>query len=143
GVPLDGRGLALDPVSGEVGDLDPAREQDRDVAVEEVDDLARVRQQRRNVAGEVGLPAAEPDDERAGVAGRDEQVVVDVGHDQGVGALDRGQGGADGGGEVAAGHGVALLDQVHQHLGVGVRGEDVSPGGQVALQGDVVLDDAV
>src|SRR5690606_22483564 len=72
-----------------------------------------------------------------------EQVVVDVGHDQGVGALDRGQGGADGGGEVAAGHGVALLDQVHQHLGVGVRGEDVPPGGQVALEGDVVLDDAV
>src|SRR5690606_8106276 len=39
--------------------------------------------------------------------------------------------------------GVALLHQVHQHLGVGLREEDMPGGAEALAQLHVVLDDAV
>ena len=102
---------------------------------------ARLPQEGGDRGGEERLALADADDQRALLAGADEQVgMVGVHRDEGVVAAEVGEGGADGVGEVAV---VVALDQVGDDLGVGLGGEDVALGASSLAQLGVVLDDPV
>ena len=91
--------------------------------------------------GEEGLVLADADDQRALLAGADQQVrPVGVHGDEGVVPAQLGEGGADGGGEVAV---VVGGDQVGDDLGVGFGGERLALGLEALAQLRVVLDDPV
>ena len=97
---------------------------------------------RRHVGGDEVLSVADADDDRRAVPDRDELLRIVGRHqherEQPAHALHRAQ------------HGVLeavvlpfLLDQVRDHFGVGLRLELVAFGDQLALDLEVVLDDAV
>ena len=116
------------------------------LAAGQIDRLAAVRQER----GEVGREerAAVPvvsDDDAARVAEAEGDYAAGFARGEGgdgVGALYSQRGGADGLLEVGAVVHVALYEMGHA-LGIGLGGEDVALGDKLALEGDVVLDDAV
>ena len=88
--------------------------------------VAGLAQEGGDRGGEEGLVLADADDQRAFLAGADEQVgVVDVHRDERVVAAQVAEGGADGRGQVAV---VVALDQVGDDLGVGLGGEVVALG---------------
>ena len=112
-----------------------------DVALVEDDDVLRVLEDRRHVAGDEALPVTEADDERHVHAGTDDPVGMVGVHDaDGVGAAHVPQREPHRLDEVA---GVLRLDEVGQHLGVGVGDEPMPLGRQAGLDLGVVLDDAV
>jgi hypothetical protein len=111
------------------------------VAVLEVDDLARVRKDRRHVGGDEVLVLAEPEEERAPLARGNDLVRVDRrDHGDPVRPLHLPQRLEHRILEVAV---EALLDQVREHLGVGIRREDVAAPLEHLLEDGRVLDDPV
>ena len=111
------------------------------LAVVEEDHLAGEGQEGRDVRGDQAGVRGHAHDQRAVVAGRHE-LIRGPGpeHADGIRALDPGERGAHRGDQVAV---EAVLDQMGDDLGVGLRGEHVAPGHEFAAQGAVVLDDAV
>ncbi len=106
-----------------------------------MDDGAGLAEEGGDRGGEEVLAVAEPDDERRLVPDADEQVglVVVDGDDREV-ALELRVDAAQRLREIAV---VLLLEQVDDHLGVGLGGERVAALGQLLPQLDVVLDDPV
>ena len=112
-----------------------------DVSLVEDDDVLGVLQDGRHVAGEEALAVAEPDDERHVHPGADDPVGMVGVHDaDGVRAAHLVERDAHGLDEVAA---VLRLDEVRQHLGIGLGGEPMSLGHESVLDLGVVLDDPV
>ncbi len=116
--------------------------EDRHLAVVEEHDVARVAQDRRHVRGDEVFAVADADDDRRAVADRHQlfRIVGRQQHqrEQSAHALHRAQ------------HGVLeavvlpfLLDQVRDDFGVGLGFELVSLGDELALDLEIVLDDAV
>ena len=93
------------------------------------------------IGGDDVLILAHPHHEGRALTGDDQDVrLLLADHGDGVGAPHLPQRRLHGGLEVAV---VQLADQVHQHLGVGLRFEGVALLLEVGLQRDVVLDDAI
>jgi hypothetical protein len=116
---------------------------DAQFTVVEIDDLARVREDRRGVARHEILPVANADQQRTALAGGDDLVgVVRRQHGDAVRAFDEVQR-VDHGvlQRITFGHG--RLDQVGQHLAVGLRLELVALFLEQGPERAVVLDDAV
>ncbi len=112
-----------------------------DVAVLDLHHGPRLLEEGGNRRGEEGLVLADADDQRALLASADEQVgMLGVHGDERVVAAKIGEGGANGGGEIAL---VVALDQVGDDLGVGLGAEDVALVAELAAQLRVVLDDPV
>ena len=112
-----------------------------DVALVEDDHVLGVLEDGRHVAGEEALALAEPDDERD-VHPRADDAIGMVGvHDaDGIRAAHLVERQPHRVNEVAR---VLRLDEVHQHLGIGLRGESMALGHQAVLDLGVVLDDPV
>ena len=106
-----------------------------------MDDGAGLAEEGGDRGGEEVLAVAEPDDERRLVPDAGEQVglVVVDGDDREV-ALELRVDAAERLREIAV---VLLLEQVDDHLGVGLGGERVAALGQLLAQLEVVLDDPV
>ena len=113
------------------------------LAIVEVDDLSRVLDDRRDVGCEEVLPIADPDHERAALAGpHDRSRLVGAHHRDPIRAFDVRERPPHGLFQVVARRGV-LLDEVCEHFGVGFGLEPVTFCFESALQNGVVLDDAV
>ena len=111
------------------------------VALLEEDHPVGVGKDRRHVGGEERLAVAEPHHERHVLPGADEPVRLAAMHDgHRVGALDLGQRGPHGIGEVAR---VRLLHEVRQRLGVRLRRQHVPARLEAVAQLAEVLDDPV
>ena len=114
---------------------------DDDLAVVRELHAARLGEERREVRGEEVLAVAEADDHRRLVAHADELVrMVVVDDDEREVALELRVDGAHGRDEVAV---VGVLEQVRDHLGVGLGAERVARRLQLLAQLAVVLDDPV
>ena len=115
----------------------------------EVNDLLRVLHDGRGVAAEVELllstgVGADTNHQRRPLAGAHQLVGMVLLQDgYGIGADDVLQGALHGGEEVALLGLLRILDELHQHLGVGVGAEVVALLLQLGAQRLVVLDDAV
>ena len=135
------RGL-LDPPSALVLEHGALRRHDDEVAIVEKDDVARVREHGGHVGRHEVLAVAQPDDERRAVAHGDDRPRI-VGRDehQREQPAQHAKRAAHGAFQPVAAH--LALDDVRDHLGVGLGDEPVALGGQLALQLEVVLDDAV
>jgi len=143
-IPQDADRGAPDRLAVEGRQLDRVGGDDRDLVVLEHDHVARVGEDRGNVGRHEHLALAEPDDDAAGAL---------LGGDQPVG-----RGRRDDADRVRAGHLLqgrlhgpvepaggpeVMLDEVGDHLGVGLRLEPVSFGEESVLDLQVVLDDPV
>ena len=96
-----------------------------DLAVVEMDDAGGVAHERRRIGGEEHLAVADAQHERAAVAGHDQRVgPLGIDDGQAIGADDAPQHRAHDGLERRAV--VHQGDQMGEHLGVGVGGEDSS-----------------
>ena len=140
-VPLDLLHLALDrrAVAGEERGAVGAG--DHDLVVEDVLHPARLGQERGDRRGHEHLAVPDADHQRAAAPGGDEHArAVAMGDGEREVAVEALVGLVHGLDQVAR---VALLDQVRDHLGVGVGVVDVAGGGELAPQRRVVLDDAV
>ena len=119
------------PVGGHVGD----------VALLQDDDVLGVLQDGRHVAGQESLAAPETHDQRHVHARSDDPIGMRGVHDaDGVGAPHALQRPSHRLHQVAV---VLLLDEVRQHLGIGLGGEPMACGQQPVLDLAVVLDDPV
>ena len=113
----------------------------RDGVVLERNRLGRVRDDRAGVRGDDVLILADAHHERRALARHHEDVrLLLADHRDRVGAGHLAQRRLHGDLEVAF---VQLADQMREHLGVGVRSEDVPLVRKVGLESRVVLDDAV
>ena len=140
-VPVDDMHRAVPDDTGQVGDADRRAPEVRDVPLVEEDDPAGVAEHRGHVRGEQVLALAEAHDEGHVVTRPDEPVrLAPVEHRHGIGAVGLAQGGPHGIGDVA---GVRLLDQMGEHLRVGLRAEAVAARGEPVPEVPEVLDDAV
>ena len=120
----------------------PSGRHDGHFAIVEEHDVARVAQDRRHVRGDKVFAVADADDDRRAVADGDELFRI-VGREQHerekpAHALHRAQ------------HRVFeavvlpfLLDEMRDDFGVGFRGEGVALGDELALDLEIVFDDAV
>ena len=112
-----------------------------DVALVQDDDVLGVLEDGRHVAGEEPFAVAEPDDERDVHSRADDPIgVLGVHHGNGVRPAHLVQGGAHRLDEIAR---VLRLDEVGEHLGIGLRREPMALGREPVLDLGVVLDDAV
>ena len=140
-VPVDGRLGALELAAVEVEQRDALGRDHDQLAVLDLLDAARLLEEGDDVGGEERLAVAEADHQRALQARADDHLRVqrrdDAEREVPVEVAEREAHGLD---EIAL---VVLLEQVRDHLGVGLRAEDVAVGDQARLQLDVVLDDAV
>ena len=115
----------------------------RPVAVFQIHDPGRQRGQGNRVGAQVHLAVAAADGQRAALARGDHQVVF-AGKDdaQGKRPFEAGERRLR-----RFGWGISPLkakrDQVHDHLGIRIRRQDVPGGGQLVAQDLEVLDDAV
>jgi hypothetical protein len=143
-IPEDADGLALDRLAVERRELDAVRGDDRHLAVLEDDHVTRVGQDRRDVGRDEHLAAPEAHDDAPGaVLGRDEPVGRGRrDHADGVRAGDLGERRLHGCVEATVARQV-MLDEMGEHLGVGVGAERVPGRLQPLLDLDVVLEDAV
>ena len=115
-IPVDIRDLPLDGDIRDIAQIDAFGRNRRDVAVIQVNDLPRVGQERRDVARNQVFAAAEPDDQRAALAGGDDEPrVVHRNDRETVGAGDLPQRGGRRGQQIAV---VRVGDQVDDHFGV-------------------------
>ena len=141
-VPVDPDLLELDRAAVLGADHAHAAGRDLDdLAVVRVGDAARLGEERGEVRREEVLAVAEADHQRRLAAHADEAVrLVVVDDDEGEMALEAAVDGAHGLEQVAV---VDGLEQVRDHLGVGLGAEDVAAGLELALELAVVLDDPV
>ena len=117
---------------------------DGHLAVGEIDDLLGELDERARVGADEVLALADAQQQRAAVARDHQQVgLVEAQRHDAVGALDARERLADGLGEGEVGLLLDLLDELGQHLGVGVALEGVALPDELLLDGGVVLDDAV
>ena len=87
-VPRDVGDLLLDRAAHRVVDRDPLRREVGDLALLQVDDVLRVRHEGRHVGAEEVLPHPDAQDQRRGVAGREQAAVLLRAQDaEGIGAL--------------------------------------------------------
>ncbi len=108
------------------------RAQGDDLGVVEVNDLTGVGDDGADVAGQEMLALADAEDERAAAAGADDDAgEIFVNDGDAVGADDLAQGFTDGLNEGGLGFLRFLVecraDQMREHLGVGLRVENVCP----------------
>jgi hypothetical protein len=143
-VPVDGgRALRRGPVVQGVRAVAVRRDRG-ELAVVEVDDLAGVADQGRHVGGDEHLLLADAQQHRAAVAGDDDLVrVLGVEDGEAVGADDLPERLPDGLLKVARTSRERRRDEVRDGLGVGLRGELDTIGGQLGAQLVGVLDDPV
>ena len=143
-VPRDVRHRPLHRPAGERLEPNALPGHDGHLAVLENQDVARVRQDGGDVRRHEVLAVAEPDHHAAGPGlRRDEGVGLPVrDHADRVRAPDLLERAAHRLGE-AARLGPVLLDQVRQHLRVGLRLEEVALGLEPGLDRQIVLEDAV
>ena len=140
-VPQNVRGRTLHRAPVEIGEMHAVLGQHRHVAVGQEDHVARVAQDRRHIGGHEIFAVAQPDHHRRPGA---------RGHDL-IGILARDHAQREHAGQLA--HRVAhrvlqipvviFLDQMRDHLGVGLGDEGVAFGDQLALQRQIIFDDAV
>jgi hypothetical protein len=140
-VPLDLVDRLVDEVRLEVPDAIAVTAQHRELAIVEVHHRAGVLQQRRRIGGDEELALAHAHEQRGSLAGRHQYARL-VGRDEckAVRAVDVAQGRCDRFLEVAR---IELAHQVREHLGVGLRLEDVTPALERLPDVSGVLDDAV
>ena len=141
-VPVDPDLLQLDraAVLG-TDDADACRGDLDDLAVPRIGDAAGLGQERREVGGEEVLAVAEPDHERRLAPHADEPVgLAVVDDDEGEVSFETAVDGAHRFEQVAV---VDALEQVCDHLGIGLGGEGVAACLELGLQLAVVLDDPV
>ena len=141
-IPGDAGRLAFDGLAVERHERHPVRRHDRHFAVVEEHDIAGVAQDRRHVRGDKVFAVANADDNRRAVADGDELFRI-VGREQHereepADAFHRTQ------------HRLFeavvppfLLDEMRDDLGVGLRAERVALGDELALDLEIVFDDAV
>ena len=142
-VPGDPAHLGLDELAAHGRDPDRSGSQLGQLVVVEHDDVPGVLQDRGDVGGEEAHAVENPDDERRDAPGGDDELGLrQRDHPEGERPADLAHDVADGGGQVEA-LGEGLLDQVGEHLGVGLGAEHVPPLHQALGQLDVVLDDPV
>ena len=126
----------------EVGEGHARARDDRHLLVAEEHDIARVAEDRGNVGGDEELPVAEADDDRRAVADRDDLLgIVSRNEHQREQAAHQQQRPAHRVLEAVVLH--LALDEVRDDLGVGFGDERVALPLQLALEIEVVLDDAV
>ena len=148
-VPEDALRLAFDEVAVEVGELDAVEGEDGHFAVVEEDDVAGVMKNSGDVGGYEVFAFADADDDRWAEAGGDDLVRFERAEDaEGEGSGEALDGFSDcffegDGRSRCFGDHLNLLDQVGDDLGVGFGDEDVALGGELALELEVVFDDAV
>ena len=146
-VPVDVVLLDVARVPVEVGDGDAVPAQLDDLVLAELDGLPGVRDERGDVGGQEVLALASADDQRRVSPRADDDVGgVDVGRDEGEGALEPLADGTHRGGQVdrlASVDPALLLEQVRHRLGVGLAGQLVTALGELGAQLGEVLDDAV
>ena len=113
-----------------------------DLAVVEMDDAGGVPHERGRIGGEEHLAVADAQHERAAVAGHDQRVgPLGIDDGQPIGADDAPKHlGHDGLERRAVVH---QGDEMGEHLGVGVGGEDTAALGELRAQRRGILDDAV
>ena len=142
-IPVDMRGRGLDRVPLDIGVGDALGGEQRELAVLEHDHVARGVDHGDDVRGDVAPALAAADDDRGILACHGDRAgLVGAHHGEAVGAHDARRRLAHRLHEVA-GLGVRLLDQVREHLGVGVAREDVAAALELLAQLSEVLDDAV
>jgi hypothetical protein len=130
-VPVDVDDLARELVAVDVDEAGALGRDRDDLAVVDQLDLPRLLQERRRAGGEEHLPLADADEERALLPRAHEQVrVVVMDDNEREVALELLVHGAYGLDEVSL---VAALDQMDDHLGVGLRVEGVTVGAERAL----------
>src|SRR5690606_9546937 len=113
------------------------------LALVQVDELVGDLQQGQGAGSDKVFFTALAYHQRAAHAGAVERVgLLLVNHAQGVGAVQFGQGGTEGAEQVLLLF-VVVRQQVGDHFGVGVGGEDVAEVDQLFAQDAVVFDDAV
>ena len=141
-VPVDLEHVVLDRLARRrVGEGDAVGRDRRDLAVVRELHAARLGEERGEVRGEEVLALAEADDHRRLVPHADELVrMVVVDEDEGEVPFEPRVRRAHRFDEVAV---VGVLEQVHDDLGVGLRGEGVAGGHELVPQLAVVLDDPV
>ncbi len=144
-VPGDGDGLGLHIGPGQVGDPQRARPQLGHLVVFQHEELAGEAEDGRDVRGQEGGITVHPHEQGGDASGGHDQVgLVGSHHGQGEGPPHPGQGRPHGTGQSVLGPvDQCRLDQVGQHLGVGLRLEPVPGGDQLVGQLHMVLDDAV
>ena len=141
GVPGDALHPGCHRAAPGIGDRERGRADSGQIAVAQINDVPRVSQDCRDVRGNKGLSIADADDHRRALAGGDQRGGVMQGeHHQSVEAGHFADGLADGFLQAAL---VVFFDQVGDDLGVGLRDESMSIGGQGFLEGQVVFDDPV
>ncbi len=130
----------------EAHDLVAVLGDDDRVVLAEFDGVAGVGDERGNVGAEEHLVLTDADDQRRGAtAGDDLPRLVDMGEQQGEGALETAEHGQCGRLEVASGgaRGVGQGEQVGGDLGIGLTGELDARRLDLCAQRGEVLDDAV
>jgi len=144
GIPGDVHGRALHGRAVELTNLDTGAREHGHVLVLQHENVARVGKDGRNVRGDERLALAQPHDHApSSLLGRDQPIGIRAReHGDGVGAAQLPERAADGFVEPRRVAQMAL-DQVGDHLGVGVRGEPMALARQPLLDREVVLDDAV
>jgi hypothetical protein len=143
GVPVDGLDRALDGHAGGGEELDALGADDDDLVVLDVLDVPRVCEEGGDARGQELLAVAAADDQRALLAGADDDagLVGRHGHERVV-AAEAVVGDPDGLGEVVGGLELAR-DQVRHDLDVGLRRELDALRQQLVLELHEVLDDPV
>ena len=117
---------------------------DGNLAVVHIDEILRVFDDRSGVRAEEKFPFADADGHRAALARGDDFVAVALlDHGDGIGAYDLPQGLLHGFEQRAAARRADVLDQVHEHLGIGAAAERVAVLLERVLEHPVILDDAV
>ena len=141
-VPSDVLERTFDHPALEIHQPDAARGEHGNVAVGEEENVAGVMQERRDVARDEVFALAQADHRRRAVARGYHLVrVVRRDHRHRVDARQAADGREDGVLERAAVR--IFFDQVGDDLGIGLGDEFVALGGELALELEVVLDDAV
>lgn len=117
---------------------------DGNLAVVHIDEILRVFDDRSGVRAEEKFPLADANGHRAALARGDDFVAVALlDHGDGIGAHDLPQGLLHGFEQRTAARGADVLDQVHEHLGIGAAAERVAVLLERVLEHPVILDDAV
>ena len=139
--PVDGDDARLDGGAVQLLHADPVRRRGDDLAFAEQRDPLRVRDQRGDVAAHEDLAASEPDDQRRVHARADNPVGLIGGDDhQRARTLHAIERAANRAREVTV---EGVLDEMGNHLGVGLAEELVAARHQLGAQLAIVLDDAV
>ncbi len=134
---------ALDRLAAAVADGDALARQHRPIAVLEIEDRVGERRERDGVGAHEHLAVAEPDGERAALAGHDHQILVAAeDHGERERALEMAERVVNRGNRIFARPHLAR-DEMRDHFGVGVGGKLMTAGKQLCLELGPVFDDSV